>query len=524
MSDVKRATRLANLEQTCDPELIYSRALALQATSRKIDTQTLLSHELSSYPLSLFDDSGEMRLCSSKAVLKTKTHVEMLGRNISSLECQVLDGCAILWVIQWPSNTGKEKAQVKDFIDSFVSFILYKMQEADIYLVFDRYLDYSTKTSTRQARGTGGCKTFQLLYASPLPTQTQVLNNSKNKKQLIALIVEKLIERLTEQDDEFQHKLVVTGQNPCPVELFKGLCIQRQDLINHHEEADAIVVSQAIYVSTVEGKSVGVVADDTDIYIMLLYHYKKHQPTSLVMMIPTKQGRSVTDIGLTAGQLGDLCLQLLPAHALTGCDQVPMLYGIAKGKMLSAVKENSHSLDLLGQLAANFDEVMQQATSFITSCYSVKGAKTMTEARIKLWNKRAMKNTARKAPPLCSLPPTTAAFKQNVKRAHLQAAIWIKATEDPPNVDPTEYGWDRNDELKVLLPSTLPSSEKVAPEEVMKVLCCTCSSARPCFSKACSCYAAPLGCTEHCKCEGGLSCNNPYTIKPVESEEDSDDD
>ena len=275
MSDVKRATRLANLEQTCDPELIYSRALTLQATSRKIDTQTLLSHELSSYPLSLFDDSGEMRLCSSKAVLKTKTHVEMLGRNISSLECQVLDGCAILWVIQWPSNTGKEKAQVKDFIDSFVSFILYKMQEADIYLIFDRYLDFSTKTFTRQARGTGGCKTFKLLYASPLPTQTQVLNNSKNKKQLIALIVEKLIERLTEQDDEFQHKLVVTGQNPCPVELFKGLCIQRQDLINHHEEADAIVVSQAIYVSTVEGKSVGVVADDTDIYIMLLYHYKK---------------------------------------------------------------------------------------------------------------------------------------------------------------------------------------------------------------------------------------------------------
>ena len=448
----------------------------------------------------------------------------MSGRNISSLECQVLDGCAILWVIQWPSNTGKEKAQVKDFIDSFVSFILYKLQEADIYLVFDRYLDYSTKTSTRQARGAGGCKTFQLLYASPLPTQTQVLNNPKNKKQLIALIVEKLTERLTEQDGEFQHKLVVTGQDPCPVELFKGLCIKRQDLINHHEEADAIVVSQAIYISTVEGKSVGVVADDTDIYIMLLYHYKKHQLTSSVMMIPTKQGRSVTDIGLTVGHLGDLCLQLLPAHALTGCDQVPMLYGIAKGKMLSAVKENCHSLDLLGQLAANFDEVMQQATSFITSCYSVKGAKTMTEARIKLWNRRAMKKTARKAPPLCSLPPTTAAFKENVKRAHLQAAIWINATDDPPNVDSTEYGWDRNDELKVLLPSTLPSSEKVAPEEVMKVLCCTCSSARPCFSQACGCHAAPLGCTAHCKCEGGLSCNNPHTIKPVESEEDSDDD
>ena len=80
----------------------------------------------------MFDDSGEIRLCSYKADLKTKTQVVMSGRNASSLECQVLDGCAILWVIQWPSNTGKEKAQVKDFIDSFVSFILFKLQDADI--------------------------------------------------------------------------------------------------------------------------------------------------------------------------------------------------------------------------------------------------------------------------------------------------------------------------------------------------------------------------------------------------------
>ena len=158
------------------------------------------------------------------------------------------------------------------------------------------------------------------------------------------------------------------------------------------------------------------------------------------MMIPTKQGRNVTDIGLSVEHLGDICLELLPAHALTGCDQVPMLYGIAKGKMLSAVKDKCHSLAFLGHLASDFDEVMKQATAFITSCYSVKDVNNMTEARLKLWNRRAMKNTAKKAPPLCSLPPTTAAFKENVKRAHLQAAIWISATGDPPNVVPTEYG------------------------------------------------------------------------------------
>ena len=388
--------------------------------------------------------------------------------------------------------------------------------------MFDRYLEYSTKSCTRQARGAGGCKTFQLTYSSPLPTQTQVLNNPKNKKQLIAIIVQKLKQSLTEQIS--QHKLVITGQEDCPIELSMGLCIERQDLINHHEEADVIVVSQAIYVSSVEKKSVGVVADDTDIFILLLYHFKLTQPSSAVMMIPTKhgQGRIIADIGMTAEDLGNLCLELLPAHALTGCDQVPMHYGIAKKKMLKAAKENQNSLSLLGKLEENFDDVMNQATRFIASCYSVQGVSNMTEARLKVWNRKAMKKTANKAPPLCSLPPTTAAFKENVKRAHLQAAVWISATSDPPNVDTTKYGWERQDESKMLLPSTLPPKEKVAPDEVMKVLCCTCSSERPCFTRACGCHAAPLGCTEHCNCEGGIDCNNPFTVKSVEKDSDDE--
>ena len=360
-----------------------------------------------------------MRLCSSKADLKSKTQVPISGRYVDSLDCLVLDGCAILWVVQWPSNSSHQQAQVKDFVDSFESYILHRLQDKEVYLVFDRYLEYSTKSCTRQARGAGGCKTFQRTYSSPLPTQTQVLNNPKNKKQLIAIIVQKLKQSLTEQIS--QHKLVITGQEDCPIELSMGLCIERQDLISHHEEADVIVVSQAIYVSSVEKKSVGVVADDTDIFILLLYHFKLTQPSSAVMMIPTKhgQGRIVADIGKTAEDLGNLCLELLPAHALTGCDQVPKHYGIAKKKMLKAAKENQNSLSLLGKLEENFDDVMNQATRFIASCYSVQGVSNMTEARLKVWNRKAMKKTANKAPPLCSLPPTTAAFKENVKRAHL---------------------------------------------------------------------------------------------------------
>ncbi len=41
-----------------------------------------------------------------------------------------------------------------------------------------------------------------------------------------------------------------------------------------HEEADAIIVAQAIYAAKEEGKHVVIVADDTDVYILPLYHYK----------------------------------------------------------------------------------------------------------------------------------------------------------------------------------------------------------------------------------------------------------
>ena len=35
-------------------------------------------------------------------------------------------------------------------------------------------------------------------------------------------------------------------------------------------------------------------------------------------------------------------------------------------------------------------------------------------------------------------------FEENVKRAHFQRAIWRRALEEPPNLDPTQYGWSRD--------------------------------------------------------------------------------
>ena len=81
-----------------------------------------------------------MRICSPKPDLTSKIQIAMSGRTISCLDCLVLDGCAILWVVQWPSNTNNQKVTAKDCIDSFESYILHRLEDTDIYLVVDKLL------------------------------------------------------------------------------------------------------------------------------------------------------------------------------------------------------------------------------------------------------------------------------------------------------------------------------------------------------------------------------------------------
>ena len=104
--------------------------------------------------------------------------------------------------------------------------------------------------------------------------------------------------------------------------------------------------------------------------------------------------------------------------------------------MLKVVMAGKYSLSLLGNVNANMEDIIKQTTAFMYQCYNVEGATTMTEARIKAWTTKTGRKTATKVPKLCSLPPTSEVFEENVKRPHFQCAIWRRALQEPPNVDP----------------------------------------------------------------------------------------
>ena len=160
----------------------HSRVIGLQASSREtIDIRNLLSHELSPVPTSMFTDSGDMRIGKSKTQLKTQLQVELSTRKDShEIQCRVLDGSAVLWVIHWPLN-GKVPEYVANFRKQ-------KLEVGDVELVFGRYMEYSTKSTTRSWRATEASRVHKLNLDTPLLPQKVVLTVSTNKKQLIDII------------------------------------------------------------------------------------------------------------------------------------------------------------------------------------------------------------------------------------------------------------------------------------------------------------------------------------------------
>ena len=176
----------------------------------------------------------------------------------------------------------------------------------------------------------------------------------------------------------------------------------------------------------------------------------------------------MVDIGKTLQKHSEIVERILPAHTLSGCDTGASYFGIEKATVLKPLRWG-HSLNLLGTPRHSMEYVIQQATSFISAGYGQTNCSTMSETRLKVWLSQTGKGSS--TPKLCTLPPTTEAFKENVKRSHRQALAWqsLKA-QNPPELDSTEYGWVKDDQNKSLQPVTLPDEVELVPEMVLRLI------------------------------------------------------
>ena len=117
------------------------------------------------------------------------------------------------------------------------------------------------------------------------------------------------------------------------------MIIERTDLSTTYEEADVIIVQQSYqFILDVGIKSIGVICDKTDVFVLLVFFYQKLGLQANVFMQATGGERSIVDIDLTVKANKEIIPSILAAHAASGCDTVAPYHGIGKASIVKNLK------------------------------------------------------------------------------------------------------------------------------------------------------------------------------------------
>ena len=295
---------------------------------------------------------------------------------------------------------------------------------------------------------------------------------------------------------------------------FPATGIDHQDLSSSREEADIIITQHAISASLL-GKVVHVVCDDTDAFVLLVHYYNGLCTTQVPMIMSSpKSERVVIDIRATAVRHSGIASDLLAIHGLSGADTVASLHGVGKGTALKVAKKGNCPLTSIGDVNGSMDTVMAQATKFICAIHGkvMEACMSLTECR-----KFKTGKSGTPSPKLNSLPPTDEAFMENVRRCHLQVAIWKSALCDSqPQMNPCEYGWEL-DQHGVPILYAVPAGTCLAPPSILKLIHCNYKTSS-CQTASCGC--SKIGCTIFCLCGGEEACRNPLIHRQYQSDDE----
>ena len=75
------------------------------------------------------------------------------------------------------------------------------------------------------------------------------------------------------------------------------------------------------------------------------------------------------------------------------------------------------------------------------------------------------------------------------------------------------------------MPIGIPDDTKAAPDDILDMINCGCTSGTACSGGRCGCSVAQLSCSAFCMCQrqDTLTCNNKWTKSVTEEVDDSTD-
>ena len=195
-----------------------------------------------------------------------------------------------------------------------LNFVKYATNKMHCYrrthVIFDRY-NTSIKDATRCQRACEAAREYKLTMNASLVQQQVVISVTKNKVQLIDLICEELQQL---DDVPLNTSMVITGISPVPMEVRSDALVQRFDLKTTHEDADAIIPQQVVALADMGCKTINVICDDTDVFILLAHYFAEESLSVSLIMESTSRSRSSIDIGATVAKHTGIIPQCNAAH------------------------------------------------------------------------------------------------------------------------------------------------------------------------------------------------------------------
>lgn len=302
-------------------------------------------------------------------------------------------------------------------------------------------------------------------------TKKAFLGNSANKQALIYLLAEEMQK--------------------------EGIAVEHAD-----EDADFTICKMACSSST--EKPTAVIADDTDVFQLLIHHANAEDFD--LYMVMSKQTVSINILKKKLDPF--LSRGLLFLHAISGCNTTSRPYGIGKATVLKKVSALRNAIDTFMSPSSFKKDVETAGEKALLEIHGCQRAPSLNSARVERFQEKVV-TSAGYVPPE-TLPPTTDAASFHSYRTYHQVQIW--QGNDLPS---TDWGWEESS--VGLVPVRM--SQSAAPESLLRTIRCNCGGR--CNKRNCTCRKNGLHCTSECGQCRGISCLN--TLQ-VETEEENDDD
>jgi len=442
-----------------NPTTLFQRMTIVKRSDEEL--REFLNYELSPYPLSLFDEHG-MRKGTKSSLYRAFAPTAQVDLNLNDTK-YIIDGGFLLHRVKW--HHGKTYA---DICRGYVSYVK-SNYKSNAVVIFDGYPNESyesTKRIERLRRAQRKQSAAISFTESMVPTVSQesFLANSKNKKRLISMLMEK----------------------------FEDAKIDSQQAV---EDADILIITTALMLAPLN-KYVTVVGEDIDLLVILI-GLCSPDIKNVFFLKPGKGKVSQTLYNPHLAIDKTLSDHILFLHAMSGCDTTSALFNQGKLKFLKVLQKNSDlqpAIDAFKDPHAHQNEVADAGNVFLMALYGKGHETSLNDLRYRHYISSSYKNKTN----IASLPPTEDAARQHSLRVYFQVQQWLsgKTTLDEQQRDPCAWGWKKTKSGLVPVPATL----NPAPNSILRYISCKCKKG---CQRNCGCRKAGLHCSPICKsCEG----------------------